>query len=230
MVIILPIFQHLNEENKNISKAAKCLYMFICHLQRRDSPSVMVTVKHTTRGGGGGKSRGRREWLGVGRKGVWSSDRIAPDLAEFDWDFDKVCPAGGAVSAVEAGSRFAFYSASQEVAPAFSPLGPTIPICLMCVHTQTHMHSHTNTHTLALCRRRRSQPFVKSVRPQRLRFRRRKEQRRGGTIGGALLGPSLSWVTSCRPEVARSPHGVWVKFSRCCDELVRTPGSQISDK
>lgn len=48
MVKIFPISQHLNEENKNISKAAKCLYMFICHLQRHDSPSVVVTVKNST--------------------------------------------------------------------------------------------------------------------------------------------------------------------------------------
>lgn len=48
MVKMLPISQHLNEENKNISKAAKCLYMFICHLQRRDSPSVVVTVRSST--------------------------------------------------------------------------------------------------------------------------------------------------------------------------------------
>lgn len=48
MVKTLPVSQHLHEENKNISKAAKCLYMFICRLQRHGTPSVAVTVKNST--------------------------------------------------------------------------------------------------------------------------------------------------------------------------------------
>lgn len=227
MVKIFPISQHLNEENKNISKAAKCLHMFICHLQRHDSPSVVVTVKNSTNAAvaAAGHVVAIRGW-GFG------SAELRPDRTRScwgDWDFDKVCPVGGAISVAEGVFKIAllFFSSSQKVASLFCPLGPTI----WCAYTQklTRTHSQTQTHARALGRRRMSRPFVKNVHPQRLGFRRRKEWRRGGTIGSTLLGPSLSWVTSCRPEVTRSPYGIWVKLNQCCEEPIRTPGSQISN-
>lgn len=226
MVKTWSISQHLNEENKNISKAAKCLYMFIHHLQRHDSPSVMVTVKNSTNVAVAAAGH----VVAIRGLGVWvrSSDQITPDLAKFDWDFNTVCPVGGAVSVAGGRVQIRFFFPLLKKSLQFSLLW--IPLFDVRIHTISHTHTLTNTDTrtgtwsasnvTAFCEKC---PSAASSLQEKKRAAEGRYHRGHSARPLRLLGHFLSaggrHVTAWRLS----------EVQLMLEKPIRTPGSQISN-